>query len=64
MAEQSGLPWTDASGHVSLGAVKSLLAKVYITMAGYPLRKGNTYYQLAYDKAREVINSNAFTLFD
>jgi hypothetical protein len=64
MAEQSGLPWTDASGHVSLGAVKSLLAKVYITMAGYPLRKGNTYYQLAFDKAREVINSKAFTLFD
>lgn len=63
MAEQSGLPWTDPSGHVSLGAVKSLLAKVYITMAGYPLRKGNTYYQLAYDKAREVISSQQFSLF-
>ncbi|WP_127132825.1 RagB/SusD family nutrient uptake outer membrane protein [Pseudoflavitalea rhizosphaerae] len=64
MAEQSGLSWTDASGRVSLGAVKSLLAKVYITMAGYPLRKGNTYYQLAFDKAREVISSQEFSLFD
>lgn len=63
VAEQSGLAWTDVSGHVSAGAVKSLLAKVYITMAGYPLRKGNTYYQLAFDKAREVIGSNEFSLF-
>lgn len=62
-AELSGLPWTDLSGHVSLGAVKSLLAKVYLTMAGYPLRKGNPYYQLAYNKAREVIDSKAFSLF-
>jgi hypothetical protein len=62
-AEQSGLPWTDATGHVSLGAVKSLLAKVYLTMAGYPLQKGNAYYQKAYNKAKEVIGSKAFSLF-
>ncbi|WEK34098.1 MAG: RagB/SusD family nutrient uptake outer membrane protein [Candidatus Pseudobacter hemicellulosilyticus] len=63
LAEQSGLPWTDASGHISLGAVKSLLAKVYISMAGYPLQKGQRYYQLAYEKAREVIDSRSFALF-
>lgn len=62
-AEQSGLPWTDVSGHISLGAVKSLLAKVYLTMAGYPLQKGAPYYQLAYTKAREVIDSKKFSLF-
>ncbi|MDF2192312.1 RagB/SusD family nutrient uptake outer membrane protein [Paraflavitalea sp. CAU 1676] len=62
-AEQSGLPWTDGSGHVSMGAVKSLLAKVYITMAGYPLQKGTSHYQLAYAKAKEVIDSKAFSLF-
>lgn len=62
-AEQSGLPWTDASGKVSLGAVKSLLAKVYITMAGYPLQKGNSHYELAAAKAAEVINSGQFKLF-
>lgn len=63
-AEQSGLPWKDETGRVSLGAVKSLLAKVYLTMAGYPLRKGDSYYALAAQKAKEVINSGAFKLFD
>jgi starch-binding outer membrane protein, SusD/RagB family len=62
-AEASGLPWTDASGRASLGAVKSLLAEVYITMAGYPLNKGKTYFQLAADKANEVITSGKFRLF-
>ena len=32
-------------------------------MAGYPLQKGNEYYQLAYEKAKEVIDSGAFSLF-
>lgn len=63
-AESCGLPWTDQSGHVSLGAVKSLLAKVYITMAGYPLQKGVPYYEKAYDKAVEVISSQQFSLFE
>ncbi|TWV95075.1 RagB/SusD family nutrient uptake outer membrane protein [Chitinophaga pinensis] len=63
-AENSGLPWTDQSGHVSLGTVKSLLAKVYLTMAGYPMQRGITYYSKAYDKALEVINSRQFTLFE
>lgn len=63
-AENCGLPWTDPSGRVSLGAVKSLLAKVYITMAGYPLQKGLPYYQKAYDKTMEVIGSRQFSLFE
>lgn len=46
-AEAAGLPWADASGKVSTGAVKSLLAKVYLTMAGFPLQKGAEYYDLA-----------------
>lgn len=62
-AEKSGLPWTDVSGHITMGAVKSLLANVYLTMAGYPLKKGKAYYQLAYDKSKEVISSGKFTLF-
>lgn len=64
MAAASNLPWTDQSGRVSLGAVKSLLAKVYITMAGYPLQKGKEYYIKAYEAAMEVINSGRFELFD
>lgn len=62
-AEAAGLSWTDKSGRVTLGAVKSLLANVYLTMAGYPLKKGKAYYQLAYDKSKEVITSGQFSLF-
>ncbi len=62
-AEASGLGWTDATGRASLGAVKSLLAEVYLTMAGSPMNKGAAYYQLAADKANEVITNNKFSLF-
>lgn len=63
-AEASGLPMVDNSGRASMGAVKSLLAKVYLTMAGAPLNKGTTFYKQAADKAAEVINSGSYTLFD
>ncbi len=63
LAEAAGLPWADATGKVSLGAVKSLMAKVYLTMAGFPLQKGAEYYDLAAKKAEEVILSNQFKLF-
>ncbi|HEY0740944.1 MAG TPA: RagB/SusD family nutrient uptake outer membrane protein [Chryseosolibacter sp.] len=62
-AEASGLPAKDEGGRASLGAVKSLLAKVYLTMAGHPLNKGAEYYQKAADKANEVIASGTFDLF-
>ena len=54
-AEEAGLPWMNSTGRVSLAAVKSQLSKVYLTMAGYPLNKGTTHYQLAADKSYEVI---------
>ncbi len=63
-AENSGLPDVDRAGKVSLGAVKSLLANVYLTMAGYPLDYGNEYYQLAANKAEEVIDAGWYPLFD
>lgn len=62
-AESSGLPYLDATGRVSLGAIKSMLASVYLTMAGYPLQKGAEYYKKAADKAKEVIASNQYRLF-
>lgn len=62
-AETSSLPWSDATGKVSLGAIKSLLAEVYLTMAGQPLNKGVSYYALAASKANEVITNGAFSLF-
>jgi hypothetical protein len=55
-AEAAAFPWMDGSGLASMAAVKSMLAKVYLTMAGAPLNKGATYYQLAADKAKEVID--------
>jgi hypothetical protein len=54
-AESAGLSWMDVSGRVGTAAAKSLLAKVYLTMAGQPLNKGATHYKLAADKAYEVI---------
>jgi hypothetical protein len=41
---------------VSQGAAKATLAYVYLSMAGWPLNKGNEYYQLAAAKAKEVID--------
>lgn len=55
-AEQAGFAVTDGSGLASQMAVKALLAKVYLTMAGEPLKKGAAYYQKAADKAKEVID--------
>ena len=55
-AEAAGFALTDASGLASQMAVKSLLAKVYLTMAGQPLNKGAQYYQKAAAKAKEVID--------
>lgn len=68
-AETAGFKWMDATGRVSLAAVKSQLSKVYLTMAGYPLNKGATHYKLAATKAYEVItyanaNPNSINLFN
>jgi hypothetical protein len=63
-AEGAGLPWTDESGRVSQAAVKSLLAKVYLTMAGSPLNETARYADAA-NKAKEVIdNAGPIDLFD
>jgi hypothetical protein len=61
-AEASGLPVVDRTGRISASAVKSLLASVYLTTAGYPLQiKAN--YKLAADKAAEVIDAGNYPLF-
>lgn len=56
--------WASVEGRVAKAAVKAMLAKVYLTMAGYPLQKGTAYYQKAYDQARAVVASAQFYLFD
>jgi len=41
---------------VCQAAAKATLAYVYLNMAGWQLNKGTEYYQLAADKAREIID--------
>lgn len=60
-AEAAGLPITELNGRASTMAVKSLLANVYLTMAGFPLNKGAEYYKKAADKAKEVIDYGTAT---
>lgn len=62
-AEASGIPYIDESGRVSMAAVKALMSKVYLTMAGYPLNK-TEYYIEASNKAKEVIDQSGADLFD
>ena len=55
-------PWNSPEGRVSKGAVKAYLAKMYLTLAGYPVRDA-TAYQKAYNKALEVVRSGEFSLY-
>lgn len=62
LAEAEKLPakW-DPVGRPTGGAAKALLAKVYITMAGFPL-KDQTKWALAATKAQEVIDGYGYSL--
>ena len=55
--------WSDAPGKPTSGAAKSMLAKVYLTMATYPLNDV-TKYQKAADIAWEVMESDKYSLVD
>ncbi len=63
MAESLLSSWSSSDGHVAKAAAKALLAKVYITMAGYPLELGSSYYTLAYEKAKEVVDGAGISLY-
>jgi hypothetical protein len=49
-------------GRVTKAGASALLGKVYMTMAGYPLKRGAEYYNLASQKFLEVINSSMYSL--
>ncbi len=55
--------WSDAPGKPTSGAAKSILAKVYLTMATYPLNEPSN-YQKAADMALQVIGSGTYALID
>jgi len=61
IAEKSGLPWR--SNGVSMGAIKAILADVYLTYAGAAINGGNEYYAESAKRSLDVINSGAYTLF-
>jgi hypothetical protein len=55
--------WPNAPGKPTSGAAKGILAKVYLTMATYPLHETSN-YQKAADIALELINSGTYHLVD
>lgn len=62
LAESSKIANVSTSGRVTKGAAKSLLAKVYLTMAGAPLNQTDK-FELAKSKSKEVIDSDWYSLF-
>jgi hypothetical protein len=63
LAEQSGLPWRDPNGRVSMGAVKSILADVYLTYAGAAINGGDSYYTESAKRSLDVIQNGGYNLF-
>jgi hypothetical protein len=63
LAEKSTLPWQDNSGRVSMGAVESLLADVYLTYAGAAIKGGDTYYAESAKRSLNVIQNGGYHLF-
>lgn len=49
-------------GRVTKGGATGLLGKVYMTMAGYPLNKGNEYYKLAIEQFTSIIQNSRYSL--
>jgi hypothetical protein len=62
-AEKLPESWEDAPGKPTSGAAKSMLAKVYLTMATYPLNDAAN-YQNAADMAWQVIEPGTYALVD
>jgi hypothetical protein len=62
-AEASALPWQDNTGRISMSAVKSLLADVYLTYAGYPVLAGQQYYAESAKRSKDVMDKGGYQLF-
>ncbi|MEP6724921.1 MAG: RagB/SusD family nutrient uptake outer membrane protein [Bacteroidota bacterium] len=63
LAEKSTLPWKDNTGRISMGAVKSILADVYLTYAGKAINGGAANYALSAQRSLDVITKGGYTLF-
>ena len=62
-AEGSSLPWQDNTGLISKSAVESILADVYLTYAGAPIKGGDQYYAESAKRSKAVITNGGYSLF-
>lgn len=62
-AEKATLPWRDTDGRASKGLIKALLADVYLTYAGYPVKGGDAAYAESAKRSKELIDSGIYSLF-
>lgn len=62
-AEKSTLGWRDNSGRVSMGLIKALLADVYLTYAGNPVKAGTQFYAESAKRSKDLIENGGYTLF-
>lgn len=62
-AETSTLPWQDNTGKVSMSAVESILADVYLTYAGAAINGGSQYYAESAKRSLNVIQKGGYSLF-
>ena len=62
-AETSTLPWQEKTGLISMGAVESILADVYLTYAGAAINGGAQYYGESAKRSLNVIQKGGYMLF-
>ena len=62
-AETATLPWQDNTGKVSMGAIESILADVYLTYAGAAINGGAQYYAESAKRSLNVIKNGGYSLF-
>lgn len=63
LAEKSTLPWQDNTGKVSMGAIESILADVYLTYAGAAINGGAQAYAESAKRSLNVIQNGGYSLF-
>jgi hypothetical protein len=59
--EKLEISYANEKALATKGSAKALLAKVYLTMAGWPI-EDDSYYALARDKAKEVMDMGEYSL--
>ncbi|GAA3918683.1 RagB/SusD family nutrient uptake outer membrane protein [Chitinophaga oryziterrae] len=62
-AEKSTLSWSNTTGGVSMSAVKSILADVYLTYAGAAINGGQEFYAESAKRSLAVIQNGGYSLF-